>query len=260
MAGLIDLHCHILPGIDDGASTLEDSIDMANKAVSQGITHILCTPHENNGRFNNPKASVIKRVDALQKELDERKIPLQLLAGQEVHITGELMQNIKDDQILFVDLQDQYLLIEFPSSGVPEYTDTLFSELISSGITPVIVHPERNAHFIKDPNNLISFLDLGCMAQLTAPSYIGVFGDTIQNTAHTMVEHNMVQCVASDAHGIHKRNFYLKEALDAIAKDFGKDRAVAMNQFARDLVNGAPVSSGDYTPVDNKKHHWWNIF
>ena len=84
---MIDLHCHILPGVDDGAENIEASIAMAEQAVSQGITHILCTPHHNNGKYTNPKSEVISLVASLQAELDKRKLPLTVLEGQEVRIS-----------------------------------------------------------------------------------------------------------------------------------------------------------------------------
>lgn len=250
---MIDLHCHILPGIDDGAENIAASLAMAEKAVSQGITHILCTPHHNNGKYRNPKASVIPLVAMLQEELDRRQLPLSLLEGQEVRITGDLVEAIKRNEILFTDISATYLLIEFPTMEVPSYTEQLFFELLSMGKVPVIVHPERNAHFRKDPNRLIPFLEMGCYAQLTAPSYIGVFGKDIQKTAKTMVEHNLVQMVASDAHGVHKRNFYLKEAFDGIQNDFGEAKVQAMQQVAKDLLNGDSVTFPAYEEVKKKK-------
>ena len=111
MGEMIDLHCHILPGIDDGSDTLEDSIAMAEKAIRQGITHILCTPHHNNGSYDNPKSEVITHVADLQAEFDKHNIALTLLEGQEVRITGELINEIKQDEILFTDLEDTYILI-----------------------------------------------------------------------------------------------------------------------------------------------------
>lgn len=96
---MIDLHCHILPNVDDGAGNMETSLAMAKEAVTQGITHILCTPHHNNGRYENSKATVIPAVALLQAELDKQQIDLTLFEGQEVRITGDLLQEIKDDQI-----------------------------------------------------------------------------------------------------------------------------------------------------------------
>src|SRR5699024_2831101 len=117
----------------------------------------------------------------------------------------------------------------------------------------VIVHPERNAKFREEPNRLISYLDMGCLAQLTAPSIVGKFGKSIQQTAMTMVEHNMVQTVASDAHGVNKRNFYLKEAYELIEKEFGKEKIDLMDQVARDLINGDLVSYPTYEKIRKKK-------
>lgn len=250
---MIDLHCHILPGIDDGAENLEASIAMAEKAIQQGITHILCTPHHNNGKYSNEKSQVISLVASLQAELEKRQLPLTLLEGQEVRITGTLIEDIHRDEILFTDLDDTYLLIEFPTLEVPLYAERLFFELLELGKTPVIVHPERNAHFREDPNHLLPFLDMGCLAQLTAPSYVGVFGKDIQKTAKTMVKHNLVQMAASDAHGVSKRTFYLKECYEQIAKDFGKEKVVQMKQVAKDLINGDEISYPVYEEVKKKK-------
>lgn len=250
---MIDLHCHILPGIDDGAENLEASIAMAEKAISQGITHILCTPHHNNGKYTNPKSEVVSRVLNLQEELDRRNLPLTVLEGQEVRITGDLMEEIENGQILFTDLDDTYILIEFPTMDIPAYTENIFFQLRRMGKIPVIVHPERNAKFREDPNRLIEYLEMGCLAQLTAPSYVGIFGKSIQKTAKEMVEHNLVQMVASDAHGVNKRNFYMKEAYEAIAKDFGEEKVVAMQQVAKDLLNGDQVEMPAYTAVKKKK-------
>lgn len=250
---MIDLHCHILPGVDDGAASLQESLSMAEQAIAQGITHLLCTPHHNNGRYENEKSSVIAAVHHLQNALDERNLPLTLLEGQEVRVTGELITAIEKDHLLFTDITDTYLLLEFPTQDVPSFSQSLFFELRTLGKVPVIVHPERNAIFREDPNRLIPFLEMGCLSQLTAPSIVGIFGKQIQKTAHEMVTHNLVQMVASDAHGISKRRFYLKEAYEIIEQEWGKEKVLQMQQVARDLVNGDDVTYPSYTEVKKKK-------
>ncbi|MEB6212083.1 tyrosine protein phosphatase [Enterococcus casseliflavus] len=250
---MIDLHCHILPGIDDGAGNIEESIAMAEKAVSQGITHILCTPHHKNGKYQNPKLAVISHVYSLQAEINKRNLPLTLYEGQEVRLTGEIIEDIKNNEILFTDLDDTYILIEFPTMEVPNYTEQLFFELLKMNKKPVIVHPERNAHFRKDPNNLIPFLEMGCLAQLTAPSYVGFFGKSIQKTAKQMVEHNLVQMVASDAHGTKKRTFFMKETFEQIAKEYGSDKVAKMQQVSKDLLNGDEINYPEYLRINKKK-------
>lgn len=250
---MIDLHCHILPGIDDGAQTIDDSLDMARMAVEQGITHILCTPHHNNGKYDNLAGQVITHVADLQKELDLNNIPLTLFEGQEVRIGGDLLEQIQADDILFTDLANRYILIEFPTNDIPAYTERLFFELLEAGHTPVIVHPERNSKFIQDPNRLLPFLEMGVLTQLTAPSYVGVFGKQIERTAKQMVAHKMIFMMASDAHNINKRGFFMKKAYEAIGKDMGEEHVASMQQMARDILNGDAVKRPDFKEIRSKK-------
>lgn len=250
---MIDLHCHILPGIDDGAKTIDDSLDMARMAVKQGITHILCTPHHNNGKYDNPASQVITQVAGLQEELDQRNIPLTLYEGQEVRISGDIVEQIQKADILFADLANRYILIEFPSNDIPAYTEPLFFKLLEAGHIPVIVHPERNSRFIEEPNRLLPFLEMGVLTQLTAPSYVGVFGKQIERTAKQMVAHNMVYMMASDAHNIEKRGFFMEKAFKAIEKDMGREHVEAMQQMAKDILNGDDVQRPEFTAIKSKK-------
>lgn len=252
---MIDLHCHILPGVDDGPKNLEESIAMGHVAVQQGITHILCTPHHKNGRYDNPAVNVIAAVKNLQQEFDQRGIELTLFEGQEVRLTGELLEDIRHQDILFTDLNNQYLLIEFPAAEVPAYTDQLFYQLIEQGHTPVIVHPERNDVFSKDPNRLVPYLEMGVLTQLTAPSVIGFFGRKIQKVARTMLSNRLVYMVASDAHSIQQRGFYLKEAYQEIERDFGSELVRELEQMTKDLLNGDPVKRPAFQKV--KRHSFF---
>lgn len=249
MIRLLDLHCHILPGVDDGPQNLEASLAMAREAVQQGITHILCTPHHNNGRYENPASKIILAVQDLQREIDRCGIGLTLFEGQEVRITGLLMESIQHQEILFADLDNQYLLIEFPTMEVPMYTEQLFYQLLSQGHTPVIVHPERNAVFRQDPNRLIPFLEMGVLTQITAPSVVGFFGKKIQKTAKLMLANRLVYMMASDAHSVSQRGFYLKEAYQEIEQDFGSECVEEMKQMSRDLLNGDPVRRPVFSSV-----------
>ena len=250
---MIDLHCHILPGIDDGARTIQDSLAMAQMAVDQGITHILCTPHHNNGRYTNLPTEVISQVAMLQKTLDEEGIPLNLYEGQEVRISGDLLKQIQDNEILFADLSNRYILIEFPTAEIPLYAETIMFDLLSRGVTPIIVHPERNNKFVEDPNRLIPFLQMGVLTQLTAPSYVGIFGKKIEKTAKIMVEHHMIHMIASDAHNIDKRGFFMKNAYTAIERDQGAEVVTFMKQTARSVMNGEDVVLPEFEEIRKKK-------
>ncbi|CZQ99471.1 Hypothetical protein TFLO_2420 [Trichococcus flocculiformis] len=238
---MIDLHCHLLPGVDDGARTLDDSLAMAQQAVSEGISHILVTPHHRNGKYLNPKEAVLEATTALQKELDDRGIGLTLYPSQEIRINGDLMDDIENEDILFIDEEQRYLLIEFPTLSIPAYTEQLFFKLRQQGITPVIVHPERNQAIIDDPNILLPFIERGAIAQLTASSYAGAFGKDIAKLSHQLIEANLVHIIASDAHNTRGRGFHYKQAFAKLESEFGSEKAAYFRQNAKDIFNGDAV-------------------
>ena len=164
-------------------------------------------------------------------------------------MTEFLLTAIQREEILFTDLDNTYLLIEFPTNEVPIYAEQVFYQLLNRGQVPVIVHPERNAVFREEPNRLVSFLEMGTLTQLTAPSIVGIFGSDIQQTARQMLEHNMLYMVASDAHNLRHRTFLMKEAYKEIEKIGGKEMVEAMQQMAKDLVNGDPVTRPKYQAI-----------
>ncbi|MGL4694351.1 tyrosine-protein phosphatase [Enterococcus larvae] len=250
---MIDLHCHILPNVDDGAQNVEEAILMAESAVAQGIEHILCTPHHNNGRYSNPAAEVILKVQELQGLLDRRNIPLNLYEGQEVRISEDLVEKVLAGEILFADLNNTYVLIEFPFEEIPSYAEQVLFQLIQMGHRPIIVHPERNRGFIDDPNRLIPFIEMGSLAQVTAPSYVGVFGKEIETTAKELVASNLVHMIASDAHNTARRNFFMKRAFKSIIQDHGKRKATALEFCARDVLNGDETEILPFKEVKRKK-------
>lgn len=250
---MIDLHCHILPGIDDGAKDIEDSIDMARAAVAEGITHILATPHYKNGHWDNEKKDILVLVDELQEELDARDIPLTIFPGQEVRINGELFEDLAEEKIQFIDEGNQYVLIEFPTPTIPAYTESLFFELQKEGITPIIVHPERNRAVLKDPNVLLPFVEKGALTQLTAASYTGGFGKSIQKISKQLIEANLVHFIASDAHNISSRSFHMKEAYRKLEKEYGREKVNEYQQVTKDLVNGEVIVSPTARTVKQAK-------
>jgi len=255
---LIDLHCHILPGVDDGAQTIEDSIELAKAAVDEGITHILATPHHRSHSWINEKTKVQRLVDEVQNEIDQQKIPLTLFPGQEVRIHGDILENIDNNEIQFIDEQEQYVLIEFPTSTVPTYTERLFFDMQSNGITPIIVHPERNHAIAEEPDILKNLVEKGALAQLTAVSYTGGLGNKIQKFSKQLIDAKLVHFIASDAHNTTTRPFYMKEAMELVEKEYGKTKVNEYHEVTRQLVNGDVVIAP--TPEKIKKKRFFGLF
>lgn len=238
---LIDLHCHILPGVDDGAKDLPMALGMAQDAVKQGITHILLTPHHMDGDYTNHKVDVIRKTAAFQEALVAAKIPLTVFPGQEVHLTGDLLKALDADDILFMDETGKYLLLELPHSGVPEYTEDMIFELMARGITPVIAHPERNHGFQENPDKLYDFVQMGCLTQLTSSSYLGVFGPNVEKLTSKIIESGMGFAFSSDAHNFKGRRFLMGEAFQKLSKHEGERKAELFNSNAKAIINGDDI-------------------
>ncbi|MGJ3196283.1 tyrosine-protein phosphatase [Peribacillus frigoritolerans] len=248
---MIDLHCHILPGVDDGSPDMQESLAMAKKAVEAGITHLFATPHHLNERYVNVKDDIIDRVFELNKCLQQENIPLSVHPGQELRIHRELFVSLEKRELLTLDNAEKYLLLELPSGHVPIYTQELIYELLLKGITPIIVHPERNKELIENHNLLFKLVQEGALTQLTSGSIIGLFGKNVKSFSKKILEHNLAHFIATDAHNIGSRGFTLQEAYEAITKTYGIDHTFYFKENAETLIKGQSLSI--VTPVPFKK-------
>ncbi|WP_334352066.1 tyrosine-protein phosphatase [Companilactobacillus sp. HBUAS56257] len=257
---LIDLHCHILPGVDDGSKDMQMSLDLARAAVDQGITNSLVTPHHMDGEYTNHKQDVIRKTDEFQQALDKEGIPLTVFASQEVHLTGELMNAIAQNDVLFMDETNRYLLLELPHSGVPEYTADMIFDLTTRGITPVIAHPERNHGFQENPDKIYDFVRMGCLTQLTSSSYLGVFGKHVQELTENIIKANLGFVFSSDAHNFKGRRYLMKEAFEKLKKEEGVRKAELFNLNARSVINGEDVENVSFIKISSlskKRKKFW---
>ncbi|MEH6949679.1 CpsB/CapC family capsule biosynthesis tyrosine phosphatase [Bacillus sp. JJ634] len=250
---MIDIHCHILSGIDDGAQTMEDSLAMAEQAVQQGITKIIATPHHKNGKYENRKQDILHRVVELNNVLKEKKIPLDILHGQEPRIYGELVEDYRNGEIVTLNDGGQYLFVELPSAHVPRYTAKLLYDIQSEGLTPIIVHPERNQELIQNPDLLYEFVKNGTLTQITAASIAGDFGKNIAKFSMQLIEANLTHFVSSDAHNITNRSFKMNEAFDAIERKYGVDFIYYFTENAELLVQGKAVYRDEPEKIKKKK-------
>lgn len=254
---MIDLHCHLLPGVDDGSKSMDISLKLANDAVRDGIDYALLTPHHMNGVYLNHKKVVIQQAQEFQMELDRHEIPLKVFPGQEVRINGDLLTALDQDDILFADEGGRYLMLEFPDDDVPSYTSNMIYELMQRGIIPVIVHPERNTKIMKQRDILYDLLSRGCLSQITAGSYVGTFGHKVQKFSKQLIQTGQAYVFASDAHDLPGRKYEMRQAFDKLQHEFDHELADQYQQNARSIINGENVSLNDLHAINKKKKHFW---
>ncbi|MGG3478584.1 CpsB/CapC family capsule biosynthesis tyrosine phosphatase [Peribacillus frigoritolerans] len=233
---MIDIHCHILPGVDDGAADMKVSLNMARKAVEAGITHIFATPHHLNEKYVNVKSDIIDRAVRLNESFQLEKIPLTIHLGQEVRIHRDIFTSLEKEEILTLDDNGTYMLLELPSGRVPSYTQEVIYELLLKGITPIIVHPERNKELIGNHKLLFELVQEGALTQITSGSIIGDFGKSIQSFSKKIIQHNLAHFIATDAHNIGSRGFTLQQAYETITKAYGIQRTYYFKENAEQLL------------------------
>ncbi|MDO9010899.1 MAG: CpsB/CapC family capsule biosynthesis tyrosine phosphatase [Gallionella sp.] len=201
---MIDLHCHYLPGIDDGSQSMAESLDLARASVVDGITHAAMTPHIHPGRYDNIRSSVVLATNQFRAALVEADIRLQIYPAGEVRLTSEIIELLEQDELPFLGTLNGYriLLLEFPYGQMPVGTEKLTHWLLAHNIRPLIAHPERNKVVISNLERIAPFVEMGCLLQLTAGSVIGEFGKAVQDIAALMLERRWVSVIATDAHNL----------------------------------------------------------
>lgn len=249
---MIDIHCHILPGVDDGAKDMGETIEMARQAVSEGIHTIIATPHHRNESYDNTREEILEQVALVNDMLKQEKIGLEILAGQETRINGDLLADLEKGEILPL-ANSPYVFIELPSGHVPRYTEQLLYDLQMKELTPVIVHPERNAEIMEHPDVLYQLVKKGSLTQVTAASLCGYFGKKIKGFSHQLIEANLTHFIASDAHNTTKRGFKMAEAFAEIDSRYGVDTVFLFTENAELLVQGQNVIKEIPSRVKKKK-------
>jgi protein-tyrosine phosphatase len=224
---MIDLHSHILPGIDDGSPSLDVSLEMARIAIGDGIRHMACTPHIMPGVYDNDQAIVTRSVTALREGLEAANLPLNLYVGADVHIAPDLPEKLRDGQIPTLN-RSRYFLFEPPHHILPPKIEDLAQRLINAGFVPIVTHPERLTWIASHYHVVERLNELGCLIQLTADSILGSFGRTALLYAERLIDEGRVDIVASDAHGVTSRRPCLSQARAAVAKRVGEEEADKM--------------------------------
>ena len=239
---MVDLHCHLLPGIDDGPETLAEALAMARLAVAGGIAKSVVTPHLHVGRWDNDCVRIEAAVVDYRAALAEAGIPLEIGYGAEVRADYAILPLIEEGRVPFLGTLGAHrvMLLEFPHGNVPVGSDKLVDWLLAHGVRPMIAHPERNKDIMRDPARLTPFVSAGCLLQVTADALQGGFGESSRKRAVDLLERGWVSVIASDAHDCIARP-------PRIAAGLAAARPIVGESAAREMVEGLPrriVGSG----------------
>lgn len=251
---MIDMHSHILFGVDDGPATFEESLSMLEQAAAEGITGIISTSHAKQPQYHVEPTTVNEQLDLLKMELKMRNISLSLYEGHEIRLHESLLTGILQNKLLRL-AGSKYVLLELPSQNVPRYTIDIINELLANGIIPVIAHPERNKGIAEKPERLARLIRQGAIAQVTAGSISGHFGKGVQRIALQLIDANLVHAIGSDVHNLNNRPFLFDKGLTYLEK---KGRADYVDLFLENneniIVNKDVILLEPETP---KKKSWW---
>jgi len=254
---MIDLHCHILPGLDDGAADMDEALGMARAAVRDGIRTLVGTPHTLNEAFVNPAARVAEAAAAVREALARARIPLDVLPGAEVRVGPDLLDRVKDGDAGTLNHNGRYILLEFPVQSVPpRFREEVFA-LQRAGLVPILAHPERNLEIQRDLGFLGGLVEMGVLCQLTAMSITGEFGAGPRQCALEMLRQGLAHVIASDAHSARRRPPALTEAAECAAEILGSVPAARrmVEEVPRAILEGAPVEGP--RPAAPRTKRWW---
>jgi protein-tyrosine phosphatase len=221
---MVDLHCHILPGVDDGPDSMEVSLAMAETAVADGMTHVVATPHSND-RFFFDFARVRRLRDELQGKIGDR---LKIATGCDFHLNPENLNALRKNAPPYCINQHDYLLLEFNEVSISPGMDQTLHEIQLAGVRPIVTHPERNSILRTHPERLRQWVRQGCFGQVTGGALTGVFGPVAQRMALQWIREGLIHFVASDAHNTKARPLRLQPAYDVVMDHFGEPKAHAL--------------------------------
>jgi len=223
---MVDLHCHILPGLDDGPATIEESVAMAESAIADGITHVVATPHSNSEYFFD-FSQVCQLRNELQAKIGDR---LKFATGCDFHLNLENLEALRKAPRNYCINQRDFLLVEFNEFSIPPAMDQTLHEIQLAGMQPVITHPERNGILRAHPERLKKWVRQGCFAQVTGGALTRGFGAGPQQDALRWIAEGLIHFVASDAHSTRSRPLRLQSAYNVVVDRFGQEKARALFQ------------------------------
>lgn len=249
---MVDIHYHLLFGMDDGPETLEASLAMAEASISEGVTHIVCTPHANDRYAYQPELNQ-ERLAVLQDCIGDRAT---LGLGCDFHLSYDNIEDLKRNRRKYTINGKQFLLVEFPNFGISRSVTETLNQLVTSGTVPIITHPERNPTLVAYPDRLAEWLRCGCLVQITAGSLTGHFGRAAERMSHSLLKKNWVHFIASDAHSMESRPPAMAPAYELLKVRYGQataDRLCIHNPSAAFFGSEMPSQPEPLGLVDELK-------
>jgi protein-tyrosine phosphatase len=240
---MVDLHHHLLPGIDDGSTDLANSVAMARMAANDGITHVVCTPHASDHWTFDP-ATVAAKLEELRAALAAESIPLTLGSGCDFHLNFDNIEDAFANRRRYTINGHRYLLVELPDIILAPGIGETLHNLRVSGMTPILTHPERNLSLQRDESRLASWLRDGLLVQVTTGSVLGEMGKEAERMSHRLLANRWVHFLATDAHNLTTRPPQMRRAHDLVAKKYGADYAHALC-----IANPSAVFEGQPLPT-----------
>ncbi|MTI71999.1 MAG: capsular biosynthesis protein [Firmicutes bacterium] len=220
---MYDMHCHILPGVDDGADSFETSIKMIKISKKNGFKGIFATPHYvDNTTYNNTKL-IKENFLKLKDKIKKQGIDIDIYIGNEVYVVPNLIKLFEKGFVYTLN-NSRYMLIEFPMLDNPYFIESLIYDLKVKGIVPIIAHPERYKMIISNPNVLFKFIKQGALVQINLPSLKGSYGPIIKDTAKILIEHDMLHFIGTDAHSFNRRTPNVEKSLDEFKAIVSNDK------------------------------------
>ena len=254
---MIDLHTHILPGIDDGAKTMDDAVAFARVAAADGVSTIVATPHYRNGFFINARPEVLAGVAAVNARLEAEKIPLTVLPGAEVHISADLVARVKSGHAPTLADNGRTVLFELSMSQYPLELENFVFQMRIAGLQILFAHPERIRYFQDDIRRYEAVVRLGAYGQITTGSVTGLFGEDIARFSEELARKHLVHVIASDAHNTRGRPPVLSSSQAQLGSWIGDDLAHRMvDEFPRAFIEGRDPDLPPTPEPEVKSRSW----
>lgn len=248
---MIDIHSHVLPNIDDGPSSWEESLAMLRQAEEDGIREVAITHHILSNQDYQREEEIVAKFNELKERISIEKIKIKIHLGSEIYAQPDMELFHK---ISTYNNNQKYFLVEFPMQGIPKFVAEHFFQVSTTGMVPIIAHPERNLGIVRNPERAFEFVQQGALLQMNAGSILGRYGTNVKNTARMLLNSHLIHFVGSDGHNTRRRPLKLDEALYAVTSEWGGERArLLFLENPRKALMGEEIATPEPMPIEPLK-------